>query len=102
MGLLVYRFSDYNHTAEREQFRSLCKSLKEYYGNKPHTCIFIGNFNIGNVELDGLIIKNDAIIAIEFKNYGGKIIAADNGEWMLSDGTIIKGGSKKQYINKFR
>lgn len=95
MGLLVYRFSDYNHTAEREQFRSLCKSLKEYYGNKPHTCIFIGNFNIGNVELDGLIIKNDAIIAIEFKNYGGKIIAADNGEWMLSDGTIIKGGSKK-------
>jgi len=95
MGLLVYRFSDYNHTAEREQFRSLCKSLKEYYSNKPHTCIFIGNFNIGNVELDGLIIKNDAIIAIEFKNYGGKIIAADNGEWMLSDGTIIKGGSKK-------
>ena len=95
MGLLVYRFSDYNHTAEREQFRSLCKSLKEYYANNPQTCIFIGNFNIGNVELDGFIIKEDALIAVEFKNYGGEIIAADNGEWMLSNGTIIKGGSKK-------
>lgn len=95
MGLLVYRFSDYNHTAEREQFRSLCKALKEYYGNNPHTCIFIGNFNIGNVELDGFIIKHDAIIAVEFKNYGGNIIAAENGDWMLSDGTTIKGGSNK-------
>ncbi len=95
MGLLVYRFSDFNHTAEREQFRSLCKSLKEYYGNTPQTCVFVGNFNIGNVELDGFIIKEDALIAVEFKNYGGKIIAAENGDWMLANGTTIKGGSNK-------
>jgi len=95
MGLLVYRFSDYNHTAEREQFRCLCKSLKEHYSESQETCIFIANFNIGGVELDGLIIKQDAIICVEFKNYGGEIIAAENGDWLLSDGTIIGGGSNK-------
>lgn len=95
MGLLVYKFSDYKHTAEREQFRVLCKSLKDYYGNRNEACIFIANFNVHGVELDAFIIKNDAFICIEFKNYGGQIIAADNGEWMLSDGTIIKGGSGK-------
>ena len=31
MALLVYKFSDYEHTAEREQYRVLCKYLKAYY-----------------------------------------------------------------------
>jgi hypothetical protein len=34
MGLLVYKFSNYEHTAEREQYRELCKQLKAYYENK--------------------------------------------------------------------
>lgn len=34
MALLVYKFSDYEHTAEREQYRSLCKYLKAYYENR--------------------------------------------------------------------
>lgn len=95
MGLLVYKFSDYEYTAEREQYRNLCKQLKSYYGQKEEICIFIANYNIYDCELDGILIKQDAIINIEFKNYGGNIIATDNGDWKLSDGTIIKGGSRK-------
>lgn len=95
MALLVYKFSNYENTAEREQYRSLCKKLKSYYGKSDELCIFIANFNIYDCELDGIIIKQDAIIAVEFKNYKGEVIAVDNGEWKLSGGTIIKGGSRK-------
>jgi SAM-dependent methyltransferase len=95
MALLVYKFSDYEHTAEREQYRSLCKQMKSYYATRNEICIFIANYNIYDCELDGIIIKQDAIICVEFKNYGGKVTVTDNGNWKLSDGTIIKGGSKK-------
>ena len=95
MGLLVYKITDYNHTAEREQYRKICTVLKERYSGKDELCIFVANWNIYDSELDGLIIKNDAIIAIEFKDYGGHIIANENGDWKTGDGTIIKGGVRK-------
>ena len=95
MALLVYKIAEYEHTAEREQYRTLCKQLKAHYEYNQENCIFIANYNIFDCELDGIIIKNDGIIGVEFKNYGGLITAVENGEWKLSDGTIIKGGSRK-------
>lgn len=95
MALLVYKFSNYEHTAEREQYRNLCKQLKSYYSSRDEICLFIANYNIFDCELDGIIIKQDAIICVELKNYGGHVTAKDNGNWTLSDGTIIKGGSRK-------
>lgn len=58
----------------------VCKALQNEYSNNKELCIFIANYNIGNVELDGLIIKKDVIICVEFKKSGGEIYAADNGE----------------------
>ena len=95
MALLVYKFSDYEHTAEREQYRVLCKYLKAYYENRDEICIFIANYNIYDCELDGMIIKQDAIMAVELKNFGGTITAVENGHWKAEDGTIVKGGSRK-------
>lgn len=95
MGLLVYKFSDYRTTHEREQFRILCNSLREYYSSRDEWCIFLANYNIYDTELDGLLIKQDAIMCVEFKKYGGEITAVDNGQWTTSDGTVIKGGSGK-------
>lgn len=102
MGLLVYKFSEYDHTAEREQYRNLCKQLRAHYSSSKELCIFIANYNIFDSELDGIIIKQDAIICVEFKNYGGKVIASDNGNWKLDDGTIIKGGSRKSVYQQAR
>lgn len=95
MSLLVYKINDYSHTAEREQYRALCNALKAKYSGTDDLCLFIANWNIYDSELDGLLIKQDAIIAIEFKDYGGKIFATDNGDWKKDDGTIIKGGVRK-------
>lgn len=95
MSFIAFKISDYDYTAEREQYRAICKLLREKYLQSDELCIFIANYNIFDCELDGIVIKSDAIIAVEFKNYGGNIIAAENGHWRLSDGTIIKGGSNK-------
>ena len=100
MSLLVYRPRNFDQTHEREQFRNLCVLLKGRYASSPdEMCIFIGNFNIGDVELDGIIIKNDGIIIVEFKDYGGNIIATENGDWTAeTDGvkSIIRGGAGRK------
>lgn len=99
-GLLAFRVGNYDNTAEREQFRFLCEQLKAHYENSNDFCVFVGNYNIG-CELDALVIKKDAIIAIEFKNYGGNVIANENGAWTC-DGTVIKGGSRKTVLQQAR
>ncbi len=99
-GLLAFRVGNYDNTAEREQFRFLCQQLKTHYENSSEFCVFVGNYNIG-CELDALFIKKDAIISIEFKNYGGNVVANENGEWTC-DGKIIKGGSRKTVLQQAR
>lgn len=99
-GLLAFRVGNFDNTAEREQFRFLCEQLKAHYENSNDFCVFAGNYNIG-CELDALFIKKDAIIAIEFKNYGGQVVASENGEWKC-DGKIIKGGSRKTVLQQAR
>lgn len=99
-GLLAFRVGNFDNTAEREQFRFLCEQLKAHYENSNDFCVFAGNYNIG-CELDALFIKKDAIIAIEFKNYGGTVVASENGEWKC-DGKTIKGGSRKTVLQQAR
>lgn len=99
-GLLAFRVGNYDNTAEREQFRYLCERLKAHYAKLEDFCVFAGNYNIG-CELDALFIKKDAIIAIEFKNYGGHVIASENGEWTCN-GQMIKGGSRKTVLQQAR
>lgn len=99
-GLLAFRVGNYDKTAEREQFRFLCGQLKAHYENLEDFCVFVGNYNIG-CELDALFIKKDAIISIEFKNYGSKVVANENGEWTC-DGKTIKGGSRKTVLQQAR
>jgi hypothetical protein len=100
MPLLVYRPRNYDQTHEREQYRNLCVLLKERYFTSPdEMCIFIGNFNIGDVELDGIIIKDEGVAVVEFKDYGGKITAVENGDWVSEEGgqrSVIKGGSGRK------
>ena len=100
-GFIAFRCSNYENTAEREQFRTLCKNLKKKYAKSEKMCFLIANYNIFDSEFDAILIKNDAIIAIEFKNYGGPIKAVENGDW-TANGTIIKGGSRKTVYQQAR
>lgn len=100
-GFIAFRCSNYENTAEREQFRTLCKQLRRKFYKSEKMCFLIANYNMFDSEFDAILVKNDAIIAIEFKNYGGKILAVENGEW-TSNGTPIKGGSRKTVYQQAR
>jgi len=73
----------------------LCSILKDLYDKSAEMHLLFANINFNGVPLDALLIKPDAITVLEFKNYSGNVIAAENGDWKLDDGTIIKGGMGK-------
>lgn len=100
-GLLAFRVGNFDNTAEREQFRLLCKKMKSKYAKSDRFYLMIGNYNIFDSEFDAIVVKHDAIIAVEFKNYGGNIIACENGDW-TSNGIVIKGGSRKTVYQQAR
>lgn len=45
------------------------------------------------MEIDALLITTGGIRLLEFKNWGGTIIARENGAW-TSDNLIIEGGAR--------
>ncbi len=95
MALRIFKISDYDHIAEEKQFESICQLLQNRYKDSIEECILIGNYNIEGVELDALLITSGGSRILEFKNWGGNIIARENGAW-FSDGKIIEGGAGKK------
>lgn len=92
MSLIVYECQRAGHAHEIRQFGVAAQSLYDYFTDRDETALFIGNINIGEANLDGLIIKNDAVIIVEFKDYEGEVVARQNGEWMCNS-KVIKGGA---------
>lgn len=75
MGLITYECQRAGHVHEIRQFGQIAQSLYDYFDGRDETALLIGNLNIGEANLDGLIIKNDAIIIVECKDYEGNIFA---------------------------
>ena len=107
MSLHIYKISEYDHRAETRQFDDIVKLLKEKYSDTFEECHLIGNYNMEGVEADALLICESFIKILEFKNWGGKITATENGSWKSGD-KIIEGGAngkspyKQAQINRSR
>lgn len=92
MGVRIYKISEYEHAAEIRQFDALCRILGELETQTGGEYVLVGNYNIEGVELDALFFTPQAALVIEFKNWGGSIVAGENGPW-TSDGRTIAGGA---------
>ena len=92
MGVRIYKISEYEHAAEIRQFDALCRILGELEAQTGGEYVLVGNCNIEGVELDALLFTPQAALVIEFKNWGGNIVAGENGPW-TSDGRTIAGGA---------
>lgn len=92
MGVRIYKISEYEHAAEIRQFDALCRILGELETQTGGEYVLVGNYNIEGVELDALLFTPQAALVIEFKNWGGNIVAGENGPW-TSDGRTIAGGA---------
>ena len=92
MGVRIYKISEYEHAAEIRQFDALCRILGELETQMGGEYVLVGNYNIEGVELDALLFTPQAALVIEFKNWGGSIVAGENCPW-TSDGRTIAGGA---------
>ena len=109
MPIKIYKSKDFDHTHERVLFDEVCKKLfKEYYFKEEHY-LFIANLHVGGRELDGVLIKKDAISIIEFKNFGGHVEFYENGDWPItsfengnSNTTFVKGGNSENPYQQVR
>ena len=101
MSLLVYECQRADHAHEIREFEGVVRSLRNYYEGRKELALVIGNVNIGNVELDGIIVKEDAIIILELKDHSGRIVARMNGEWTC-DSEVVRGGSNKTVFEQIQ
>lgn len=96
MSLLTYEFNRADNAGEISQFRATLPIMQEHFQGKRELVLYLsGRLNINGVDIDGLIIKEDAIVLVEFKNYTGDIKAQVNGDWFHGN-ERINGGSKKK------
>lgn len=102
MSLIVYECQRAGHSHEIRQFSEAAQSLYDYFDGRDETALFIGNVNVGEANLDGLIVKNDAIIIVEFKDYEGDLVAKQNGDWTCNGKTIKGGNGGKSVFEQLR
>ena len=74
MSLITYEFNKADNAGEISQFRSTLPIMQKHYQGKNEVVLYLsGKLNINGVDIDGLIIKEDAIVLVEFKNYGYEV-----------------------------
>ncbi len=92
MTFKAFRGSVFNHSHENKAFNDLYDLLQQHWSAKDEPLYLFGNFFVGGKELDALVIKRNAIIVIDFKNYGGDVQFSENNRWTC-DSVPVKGGN---------
>jgi hypothetical protein len=92
MTFKAFRGSAFNHSHENKAFNDLHDLLQQHWSEQDEPLYLIGNFFVGGKELDALVVKRNAIIVIDFKNYGGEVKFSENNRWTC-DGVPVKGGN---------
>ena len=96
MGFSAALQSKYATTHENRFWNKLIVELKAHYEFKNEQFLIAGNFIIDGKQIDAIVIKQDAIIVIDFKDYGGNLEISENGSWFAS-GVSINSGRKNPY-----
>lgn len=93
MPIKSYLGSDFHFEHEQIAFDNIENLLKEKWADSDELILFLGNFYAQSHQIDCLILKSNAIILIELKNYRGKLNISANGEWFIEDSIKIKASS---------
>jgi Nuclease-related domain len=94
MGFNAFLNSRYATTHENRFWNKLVSELKLHYENKTQYVLIVGNLIVDGKQLDAVVIKDDAIVVIDFKNYGGTLQISENRNWSVS-GTLVNSGRNK-------
>lgn len=97
MPVKAFLNSRFVTTQENQIFDELFNRLSEELNNSDELILLLGNFFYNSRDIDAMLIKRDAIIVIDFKDYSGKLNFSENSIWTIGNVTV-KGGS---FINPF-
>ncbi len=92
MSFFAYRAAPFELTHENKMFDRLYDLLYQVWGKRDEPLHLIGNVYFSGRLVDALVIKHNAIVVIDFKDYGGEITFSENSHWMADD-VIVKGGN---------
>lgn len=101
MTFHAYRGNAFDHTHENKIFNDLCDRLEKVWFQREEALHLMGNFFVDGREFDAIIIKRNALIVLDFKDYGGKLQFSENGPWLI-DSLEVRGGSKTNPYNQIR
>lgn len=101
MGFKAFRGSSFNHSHENQAFNALYDMLQAEWDERDDQLYLFGNFFVAGKEFDALIVKNNAIIVIDFKNFGGELTFSENGPWYC-DNVVVKGGNSRNPFLQLR
>jgi len=81
----------FKYDAEEFTFNDIITHLEQCESSVDEIRV-IGNIELANTQLDILIIKKNCLITLDMKNYTGKIIGDENGDWRVEtkDGKTIE------------
>ena len=101
MTFKAYRAALFNHAHENRVFNQLRDILWAHWSKQDEPLHLLGNFYVDGSAIDALIIKRNALIVIDFKDYGGKLKFSENGPWKI-DGKEVRGGNKTNPYQQIR
>lgn len=101
MAFKAFRGDSFNHSHENHAFNILYDKLKAEWQDRDEQLYLFGNFFVAGKEFDALIVKSNAIIVIDFKNFGGRVTFSENGTWYCDD-TVVKGGNSRNPFLQIR
>lgn len=79
MKVNSYISKEFSYDAERITFEEIIAQLERCESDIE--IWIIGNIELPNTQIDVLIVKENCLITIDMKNYTGKIIGSENGDW---------------------
>lgn len=101
MGFKAFRGRAFNHSHENQAFNALHDVLQAEWDERDDQLYLFGNFFVAGKEFDALIVKNNAIIVIDFKNFGGELKFSENDYWYCND-VVVKGGNSRNPFLQLR
>lgn len=91
---LAFRYST---THENRAWNKLKGLLEQEWLGREQELLLIGNIVVAGKEIDAMVIKEDALIVIDFKDCGGQLQVSANGPWFAA-GKEINSGRKNPFL----
>lgn len=101
MTFKAWRTTSFEHTHENNAFNHLHDLLQKHWRHSDEALHLLGNVYVDGCEIDAIVIKRNALIIIDFKDYGGELRFSENNRWII-DGATVRGGNQNNPYQQIR